>query len=76
MDEWNRIIWILGWFAGSSLLAWVIRRDALRRGLNGSGWALGVILLPFIFVPLYFYVREDEENYVRTVGARNPEDRR
>lgn len=75
MDELNRIIWILGWFAGSSLLAWVVRRDASRRGLNGNGWALGVVVLAFIFVPLYFYVREDEENYLRTADLQDREDR-
>lgn len=46
---------------GLCILAWVcywVVKDARSRGMDGTGWAIGVFLLLIVFLPLYFMFRK------------------
>ena len=89
-----KLFWILfGTFAISwyffGFIGWRVQKDALKRGYGQASanfWGVGVIFLPFIFIPLYAIFRSRAPGYVtdeikpgqRTIcphcGEANPKD--
>jgi hypothetical protein len=49
---------LLAGLAISTIVAALIARDASRRGMNASGWFVGVFVLLIVFLPLYLMVRK------------------
>jgi ribosomal protein L40E len=69
MSTW---FWI-GFFAFAAVwyffgfVGWRVQKDALKRGYGGSAanfWGVGVIFMPFIFLPLYAWFRHRAPGYV------------
>jgi ribosomal protein L40E len=67
-----KLFWILfGTFAFCwyfmGYIGWRVQNDALRRGYGRAAanfWGIGIIFLPFIFLPLYIVFRYRAPGYV------------
>jgi len=65
MGGWNMWFWLfIGWFILVAI-AFLVYRDAERRGMNGPLWFVLVILpwIGLLFLVIYLITREDKNHY-------------